>query len=258
MVILLGIRTKAFHEKEFPGETDPLGGDQGIIMAVVQRYMTVFGIPYWGTRKMVKAHSIGTNQSIPVLLWTGTMKEEADRMLSNTTGAWKNRIVGQTLLLALLGFIAWLILLGTTNTNTRKSQQQYVADPEPGDIVLATETTPGHLIAEKGQNNHLFVFKIEDIRGDSLIIRRSLQKEETMKQYEIKNKDKLIALFDGTDFSPEREVYSLTKYREGDERLRRITKEFKITDKSEEKRMQDSILSYTDIIKPIYIKRLKK
>lgn len=258
MVILIGIRTKAFLEKEFPNETDPLGGDKGIAMAVMQRYMTAFGIPYWGTRKIVKAHSIGTNQPIPVLLWTDTMKEEADRMLSTTSGAWKYRIFGQTLLLAFLGFIAWLFLLANTNSNNRKSQEQYVADPAPGDIVLATESTPGYLRAEKGDNHHLFVFKIEDIRGDSLIIRRSLHKEETMKQYQIKNKDKLIALFDGTDYSPEREVYSLTKYREGDERLRRITKEYNILTQREEKRVQDSILRHTDIIQPIYIKRPKK
>lgn len=258
MVILIGIRTKAFVEKEFPGQTDPLGGDQGIIMAVVQRYMTVFGLPYWGTRKMAKAHSIGTNQPIPVLLWTDTMKEEADRMLHQTHGAWKNRIFGQTLLLALLAFIAWIFLWATTSTNTRKSQAQYVADPQPGDIVLATESTPGPLIDEKGYYHNLFVFRIEDLRGDSLIIRRSLHKEETMIQYRINNKDKIIALFDGTEYAPEREVYSLTKYREGDERLRRITRKYNPITQREEQRVQDSILRHTDIIEPLYIKRPKK
>lgn len=258
MVILIGIRTKAFVEKEFLNVSDPLGGEQGIAMAVMQRYVTVFGLPYWGNRKMVKAYSIGTEQYIPVLLCTDSMKEEADRMLSSTSGAWKYRILGQLLLLALVGFFAWLFLLANVNSNNRKSQAQYVADPAPGDIVLATEMTPGPLVAEKGENRHLCVFRIEDIRGDSLIIRRSVHKEETMNQYRIKNKDKLIGLFDGTDFLPDREVYSLTKYREGDERLRRITKEFNLITEREESRVQDSILYHTDIIQPLYIKRPKK
>lgn len=255
MVILIGIRTKVFLEKEFPRETDPLGGDEGIAIAICQRYMTVFGMPYWGNRKVAKAYSTGTNQPIPVLLWSESMKHNADQMLSSVSGAWKRRILGQVLLLALLGFFLWLFLLGRSNTNTRKFQEQYVSDPKPGDIVLATETTPGGLRPQNEEIRNLFVFRIEEIKGDSLIISRSMQKEDPMKEYQIKNKDKLIGLFDHTSYSPEKEVYSLEKYKQGDERLRRI--QVKVANRAEQL-IQDSIRRYTDIIVPIYVKRPKK
>ncbi len=254
MVLIIQVKWKIFLEKEFPHETDPLGGDAGVSLAVMQRYVATFGIPYWGTRKMVKAYSIGTDQPIPVLAWTESMRHTADQMLPSVSGAWKNRIIGQTVLIALLGFILSLFFLARTNVSTQKMQESYRAEPRQGDLVLATEMSPGGVYPKEQEIWNLFVFKIEEIRGDSLIISRSLHKEDPMQEYRIKNKDKLIALFDGTDFTTQKEVYSLTKYREGDERLRRIKRKIDPSDRAARQR-QDSILRHTDIIQPIYIKR---
>lgn len=102
MILLFTVKEKIFLSETFIGEIDPLGGSDGIEIVVMQRYVCLFGIPYAGTRKMAKAYSIGTNQQIPVLLLTETMKRNADAMMSSVSGAWKNRIVGQVVLLALL------------------------------------------------------------------------------------------------------------------------------------------------------------
>lgn len=111
MILLFTIKEKIFLGETYTGLTDPLGGSDGVEIIVMQRYVCLFGIPYGGTRKMAKAYSIGTNQQIPVLLWTETMKRDADAMMSSVSGAWKNRIVGQVVLLALLAFIGWVLLL---------------------------------------------------------------------------------------------------------------------------------------------------
>lgn len=110
MILLFTIKEKIFLSQTFAGVTDPLGGNDGIEIVVMQRYVCLFGIPYGGTRKMAKAYSIGTNQLIPVLLWTETMKRQADAFMSSVSGAWKNRIVGQIVLLALVAFIGWIFL----------------------------------------------------------------------------------------------------------------------------------------------------
>lgn len=111
MILLFTFKEKIFLCEEFTGESDPLKGDEGVEIAVIQRYVCLFGIPYYGTRKMAKAYSIGTNQMIPVLLWTPSMKRIADNMISHTTGAWKNRLLGQIILLLLAAFVAWIFLM---------------------------------------------------------------------------------------------------------------------------------------------------
>jgi len=258
MVILIGINHKVFLEQEFREVPDPLGGDHGVAIAVMQRYITAFGIPYWGTRKYAKAFSIGTDQPVPVLLWSDTMKYEADRMMLQTSGAWKRRLFGQTMLLALVGLIGYMVFLGFRNTAAEKAQAKYIADPQPGDIVLATESSRGGL---KGAHDlsDLFVFRIEEIRGDSLFIRRGLQRIDAMEEYRVRNKEKLIGKFDTGDtaFSPKREFYSVTNYRQGDKRLQLIVKDRKQISREEAAR-QDSIVRWSDIIEPKYIKRPKK
>lgn len=259
MTILIGVHHKLFLERNFPSLSDPLGGSGGVTLAVMQRYITTGFIPVWGTRKFVKAFSIESGQPIPVLLWTEQMKREADGLMPQAGGAWKTRIVGTVFFIGLFTLFLWLFLVGSRNVNDRKNQESFVADPRPGDIVLATESSNSNVPQENRMYN-LIVFKIEDIRGDSLIIRRGLQKEDVMEQFRIKNHNKLIRKFatDDAVFSPTREVYSLSKYIEGDKRLRRITKYYEYVEDTPEYRLQDSILRHTDIIEPIFINRPKK
>lgn len=259
MILLFGSHNKVFLEREFASIADPLGGEAGVALAVMQRYTTLWYIPFWGTRKFVKAISIESGQPIPVLLWSEQMKREADALMPQAGGAWKTRIVGIVILLALLAFFLWLFILGVSNVDERKNQQAYVADPQPGDIVLATVSV-SHYLSQGNLMQDLIVFKIEEIRGDSLIIRRGLQKEGSMLQYEIKNHNKLIGKFatDDAAFSPTREVYSLSKYRNGEDRLHIITKYYEYQEDTPEYRLQDSLLRYSDIIEPIFINRPKK
>lgn len=259
MTILIGVNHKLFLKRDFPSLSDPLGGSAGVTFSVMQRYMTAGFIPVWGTRKFVKAFSIESGQPIPVLLWTEQMKRQADGLMPQASGAWKKRIVGLIFLIALFALFLWLFVVGSSNVNNAKNQEAWIADPKPGDIVLATESSNGYVPQENRMYN-LIVFKIEDIRGDSLIIRRGLQKEDVMEQYRVKNHNKLISRFDANDaaFSPTHEVYSLAKYREGDKRLQRITKYYEYWEDTPEFRLQDSILRHTDIIEPIFINRPKK
>lgn len=251
MFLIFTVKEKVFLCEEFAAEHDPLGGTEGVEMAVMQRYVSLFGVPYAGARKVVKAYSIGTEQMIPVLLWTESLKKKADDMISHARGAWKNRIVGQVFLVALAAFILWVIFLGSQNVKNDERQADYIENPEVGDIILASVMIP-----YKNIPSTLKVLRIEEIRGDSLVVIRGHQSEDTMEQYRIKNKDKLMKLFDTSDnaFANTREVYSLTKYREGDERLRRIVRKGL---NEVESNKQDSILRHTDIIEPIYVKRIK-
>lgn len=252
MLIVFSVKKKIFSSEVCSGETDPLGGTEGVEIMVMQRYVCLWGIPYSGTRKIAKAYSISTGHQIPVLLWTETMKKKADTMISQVSGAWKNRIVGQVILLALAAFIGWIFFVGYSNRNDLARQAEYVQNPAVGDIILASVMIPN-----SNMPSTLKVLRIEEIRGDSLVIVRGYQSEETMEQYRIKNKNKLIGLFDITEnaFANTREVYSLSKYREGGKRLQRILREGLTGAEREE---QDSILMHTDIIEPIYVKRIKK
>lgn len=252
MLLLFTAKKKIFLSEVCSGETDPLGGTEGIEIIVMQRYICLWGIPYSGTRKIAKAYSISTGHQIPVLLWTETMKKKADAMISQASGAWKNRIVGQVILLALAAFIGWIFIIGYNNTNNSARQAEYVQNPVAGDIILASV-----MIQRSNMPSALKVLRIEEIRGDSLVIVRGYQSEDTMEQYRIKNKNKLIGLFNITEnaFANTREVYSLSKYREGNKRLQRIRREGLTGAEREE---QDSILNHTDIIEPIYVKRIKK
>lgn len=110
MILLFTLKEKVFLSEKFEEESDPLKGDEGIEIAIIQRYVCLFGIPYHGTRKIAKAYSIGTDQMIPVLLWSASIKRKADNLISHTTGAWKNRILGQILLLLLIAFFAWIFI----------------------------------------------------------------------------------------------------------------------------------------------------
>lgn len=255
MVLFFTVKEKVLLGDVFAGEHDPLGGAEGVEMAVMQRYICLFGIPYGGTRKMVKAFSVGTGEMIPVLLWSESMKKKADDMLPLARGAWKKRIVGQAILVALAAFILWLVLLGYQNVNYEDRHAENVENPAVGDIILASVTISRY--TDQNTPSALKVLRIEEIRGDSLIVVRSHQSEDTMEQYRIKNKDKLIGLFDISDnaFANTREVYSLSKYREGDQYLRRIVREGLTGAEWEE---QDSLFKYTDTIKPLYVKRIKK
>lgn len=256
MLILFGAGEKYFLKKDFPEFTDPLGGGQGITIAVMQRYVTIGDIPVSGTRKMAKAFSNESGQPIPVLLWTDDMRRTGDRLLSQTNGAWKRRLIAQVFGWALLLSVFYIILSASLNSRSAKWQDVYRTNPQAGDMVLAKEII-SHYKKNASDPSSLIVFKIEQLSGDSMIIRRSRQKVDFMELYRTKNKNKLVGLFDLSDtvFQHEAEVFSLHQYRKGSERLRPIRLE---NLPYEERKVQDSIINYTDIIEPIFIKRPKK
>ncbi|MFR9165976.1 MAG: hypothetical protein ACLVKO_07100 [Dysgonomonas sp.] len=253
MVLVFTIKEQIYLERLYKEEYDPLGGNKGIALAVIQRYITCFGIPLNGTRKLVKAHSIGTNQPVPVLLWTDSMKAEADKMLPLVHGMWKKRLFLPLTLSAIVILIAAFFYSGISNDNKKKTQVEYFQNPEPGDIILANVMTSFYV--DTDQPSALMVFRVERISGDSLILKRNSTRLDPMEMYKIKDKDKLLELFDTSAAafaSSTSEVYSLAKYREQDERLRRI----ELTGLSEqEQEKEEDLRKKTDIIEVDYIKR---
>lgn len=257
MIIVYTIHEKAILVQTYSDEYDPLTGEKGIEMAVSQRYVSVLGLPLHGTRKMVKAYSTTAGHPIPVLLWTDSMKMHADNMLPLVRGTWKRRLFFPLFFGALAFLIGWGVLAFSSEKNTRETQAGYVANPAPGDIIMA-QVSESHY-KENPQPFCLMVFKISHITGDSLFVIRSPQRIDAMELYRIKNMEKIIGLFDLSDasFTGEPEVYDLTKYREADKRFRRHVIPYETLDR-EARKAQSDFLNLTDIIEPKYIKRLKK
>lgn len=255
MIIIYSIREKIYFEEEFVQEYDPVTEGSGIAMAVMQRCISCMWIPIHGSRAYVKAVSMASGQQIPVLMWTDDMKARAEEMIPRARYTWRYRLFLPLFLLAIGILVGWGVLSGIQRNSTLKQQTEYRQQPQVGDIILARVMISWY--TDQSTPSDLRVFKIEGVNGDSLIVRRGIRSVDTMELYRKKDRAKIMALFEMSNdaFSPEQEVYSLSKYRNGEERFARIDREI-LTDK--EKEEEEALRRKTDIIEPEYIMRPKK
>lgn len=212
MLVYYQIRYKTYSDEVFLQEEDPLTDEKGVAFEVTQRYMSCFGPFAPLSKKIVTAYSITTNQAIPLVLWTESMKQKAETELANAKGTWKLFMVPIIFCSLLAVLSLYRVIANKVNATNQASYQQIIANPAVGDIVytkVMMSTVTGN--TSKIAAQFATIGKISKIDKDTIFIRNSAQKVDMTNVFDMKKLINKFKIYD-TEFEQQPVKYKKDVY----------------------------------------------